>query len=183
TYDAEEYQHVRGTYIPLDQLPGPLCETTDEVIHHLNDLNNITERYETTYNEFLQEYCYHDDGQATKRLVDTIFHQQPSAHIIPTGTHKTKILMYGGGFLNNGITSSVVSLLNGIDYDRYDVTLIDHGNNVKEEKWQNVKKVNNNVHHIFRVGTWNASIADLYRHHVILRFGLQHTMLKRLLPK
>ena len=183
TYDAEEYQHVRGTYIPLDQLPGPLCETTDEVIHHLNDLNNITERNETTYNEFLQEYCYHDDGQATKRLVDTIFHQQPSAHIIPTGTDKTKILMYGGGFLNNGITSSVVSLLNGIDYDQYDVTLIDHGNNVKEEKWQNVKKINDNVHHIFRVGTWNASIADLYRHHVILRFGLQHTMLKRLLPK
>src|SRR5699024_2796372 len=78
---------------------------------------------------------------------------------------------------------SVVSLLNGIDYDQYDVTLIDHGNNVKEEKWQNVKKINDNVHHIFRVGTWNASIADLYRHHVILRFGLQHTMLKRLLPK
>lgn len=180
-YDHEVYEKVRGTYIPMDQLPGPLCRTIDEVIDKLHHINNVSEECRHTYEQFLNTYCYNDDGNATKRLIDTVFHGQPSENIIHVGTNKTKILMYPGGFLNNGITASVISLLNGIDYNTYDVTLIDHGNNLKDEKWQNMEKINKHVHHIFRVGTWNASVSELYRHSIVSRFGIR-SPIKRLLP-
>lgn len=37
---------------------------------------------------------------------------------------KKKILLHGGGFINNGIASSLVSLLSNINYDEYEIYLI-----------------------------------------------------------
>lgn len=169
--DVEEYEEERGLYIPMQKLPGPLCQTIDEVTYYINQLPDYDSVFHDVYEEFLKTYCYHDDGQATKRLVDTVIHGKETAHAFNIETNKTKILMYGGGFLNNGITSAITSLLNSIDYEKYDVTLVDHGSNKSKIKWGNMKKVNHHVHRIFRVGTWNASLQDLYRHTLYLFTG------------
>src|SRR5699024_9017194 len=58
-----------------------------------------------------------------------------------------------------------------IDFERYDVTLIDHGVGVKASKREHMLKVDERVHHIFRFGTWNVSLVDLYRHVWFLRTG------------
>src|SRR5690625_7212897 len=79
--------------------------------------------------------------------------------------------MYGGGFLNNGITASVVNLLNIIDYDKFDVTLIDHGTNIKRSKKIHMQQMDKNVHHINTFGTWNASLSDIYRHTLFISTG------------
>lgn len=170
-YDEKKYQAERGTYIPMDELPGPLCHTVDEVIESIQHIDKMMKQYKKIYERFVQEYCYHDNGQATERFVDAVFEEKHSEHLFKIGTDKTKILMYGGGFLNNGITASVVNLLNIIDYDKFDVTLIDHGTNIKKSKEIHMQKMDKNVHHIFRFGTWNASLADLYRHTLFLSTG------------
>ncbi|SES88747.1 CDP-glycerol glycerophosphotransferase [Oceanobacillus limi] len=172
-YDAEDYQRERGTYMEMDELPGPLCMSVNQVIDCIQDLDRVTNKYNDVYHSFLNTFCYHDNGQSTARLVDTIFHGKVSEDLFSVETNKTKILIYGGGFLNNGITSSLISLLNSIDYEKYDVTLIDHGTNTKKMKWNNMEKVNNNVHHIFRLGTWNASLIDMYRHTLFFYTGMQ----------
>src|SRR5699024_2801363 len=170
-YDAKDYQKKRGTYIAMEELPGPLCHTLNEVIISIRNIDEVKKDYHHVYQRFAEKFCYHDDGQATARFVDTVFHGKPSRHLFKIGTDKKKILIYGGGFLNNGITAAVVSLLNTIDYDTYDVTLIDHGTNIKSSKKNHMQKVDARVHHIFRFGTWNASLADLYRHTFFLKTG------------
>lgn len=172
-YDESDYQTTRGTYIPMNELPGPLCRTVDEVIERIQDLDSVKKEYQDVYEHFLQKFCYHDDGQATARFVDTVFHGKPSEHLFKIETDKTKILIYGGGFLNNGITAAAISLLNTIDFDKYDVTLIDHGTHIKESKQHHMQKVDPRVHHIFRFGTWNATLTDLYRHVFFLKTGSQ----------
>src|SRR5699024_2848535 len=131
-YDEKKYQAERGTYITKDELTGPLSHTDDEVIETIQNIDKMMKRYQKIYERVVQEYCYHDNGRATERFVDAVFEEKHSEHLFKIGTDKTKILMYGGGFLNNGITASVVNLLNIIDYDKFDVTLIDHGTNIKK---------------------------------------------------
>ncbi|HAM80019.1 CDP-glycerol glycerophosphotransferase family protein [Ornithinibacillus bavariensis] len=171
TDDLKEYERDRGLYIPMQNLPGPLCQDIEEVINCINDIEQVKSIYRSEYDTFLKRYCYHDDGQATTRFVDTVFFQRPTENTYKAETNKKKLLIYGGGFLNNGITSSIISLLNSIDYDKYDITLIDHGTNKNKIKWANMEKVNKNVHHIFRGGTWNASLLDIFRHTLFLYTG------------
>ncbi|MFC0299504.1 CDP-glycerol glycerophosphotransferase family protein [Virgibacillus soli] len=178
--DVEEFVADRGLYISMKKLPGPLCETLDCVIESIHQLNAVQEDYQETYNKFLDAYCKHDDGHATARFIDAVFYGKSASYCYQTTTDKTKILIYGGGFLNNGITSSLISLLNLIDYNEYDITLIDHGTNTKKAKWNNMRKLNKHVHHIFRVGTWNASLADLYRHTLFLQSGNLETAPKQM---
>lgn len=182
-HDEEEYQKERGTYIPMDQLPGPLCHLLDEVISAINNSMTIMDNYRDRYKKFLDEFCYHDDGNATSRFVETVFEGKVSDKLFQTLSNKTKILIYCGGFLNNGITTSVTNLLNAIDYDKYDVTVLDYGDNDKQEKWNNVEKLNKNVRFIHRVGTWNATLSEWYRHALLLQRGAYSSSMKKLLPK
>ncbi|HAM80041.1 CDP-glycerol glycerophosphotransferase family protein [Ornithinibacillus bavariensis] len=171
--DVNEYKEERGLYIQMHELPGPICQTLEEVIQQIHHIDDVQNTYRSIYDDFVKKFCSHDNGQATKRFVDTVLLQKSMENLYSTSTNKMKILMYGGGFLNNGITSAVVSLLNSMDYEKYDVTLIDHGTNKSRAKLTNMEKVNNNVHHIFRVGTWNSSLKDIYRHTLFLFTGIK----------
>ncbi|MBS4173527.1 glycosyltransferase [Bacillus sp. FJAT-49736] len=181
-YDEEQYQRERGTYIPMDQLPGPLCHHLAEVADSINHIKLIKDRFRIKYEEFLEEFCYHDDGKATARFVETVLEGKQSDNLMQTLSNKTKILIYGGGFLNNGITSSVINLLNAIDYDHYDVTIMDFSDNNKPEKWKNIEKLNKNIHFIHRMGTWNATLLEWYRHALILRRGIYTATMQRIVP-
>ncbi|MEB6549568.1 CDP-glycerol glycerophosphotransferase family protein [Heyndrickxia sporothermodurans] len=181
-YDEEDYMEKRGTYIPLDQLPGPVCRTIDGVIDRIQHIESVKEQFKPVYQRFIEQFCYHDDGHATERFVNAVFYEKiQEKYLIRTATNKTKILIYGGGFLNNGITASITNLLKSIDYDLYDVTLIDYGNQ-KEEKIHNLNKIDKNVHIIYRVGSWNATIAERLRHILFLQNGAYTPYMKRLMP-
>src|SRR5699024_5610329 len=121
-YDEKKYQAERGTYIPMDKLPGPLCHTIDEVIESIQHIDKMMKRYKKIYERFVQEYCYHDNRWATELFGDAVCEEKYTRNLLKVGFYITKTLMYGGGFLNHGITASVVNLLNIIDYDKFYVT-------------------------------------------------------------
>lgn len=70
-YDRADYEHrLRGFYFDLDEIaPGPLLQTTDDVIAALRDLPNVRERYGAAYARFRDRFCHLDDGAATDRLL------------------------------------------------------------------------------------------------------------------
>ena len=71
-YDLEAYENeIRGFYIDLKELPGPI--TLDE--HELCEkilLQDYKSHFNSKYAEFNQKYTYLEDGQASKRVVDEI---------------------------------------------------------------------------------------------------------------
>src|SRR5699024_12386813 len=73
--------------------------------------------------------------------------------------------------LNYRIYWSCRNLLNIIYYDQFCVYFNEQGTNIKKSKEIPIQKIDKNVHHIFRFGTWNASLADLYRHTLFLSTG------------
>lgn len=180
--DIEQYAEERGFYLPLPTLPGPLCRRMNDAADYILDEETTMRIYKEKYENYKQTYCYHDDGKASSRFIDIVFQQNSKNKLISTLTNKKKILMYCGAFYNNGITMSALTLLDQIDYDRYEVVVIENHKG-KEEKWNNMRKVHKNVHFIYRPGELNRSLWDSYRHQLTLFRGVHGKIMERLVPK
>ena len=72
TYDLAEYRDsLRGFYFDFaPEAPGPLLETTAEVIGALGDLDGVRAAYAERYVRFRERYCHLEDGHATERVID-----------------------------------------------------------------------------------------------------------------
>lgn len=75
TYDLETYRdEVRGFYLDFENIaPGPFVRTTQEIIDSILNIDKINEKYKNKYNQFYDQFCYLEDGFASKRVVDKIF--------------------------------------------------------------------------------------------------------------
>ena len=75
TYDIENYRDVlRGFYLDMEEdLPGPLLLTNDDVVDAIRNIDKISEQYKDRYQEFYDRFCCIDDGNAAKRVVETVF--------------------------------------------------------------------------------------------------------------
>jgi CDP-glycerol glycerophosphotransferase (TagB/SpsB family) len=72
--DLDRYAgELRGAYFSLpDCAPGPVLETTDQVIDALRDLDRVRVSYAERYAAWQQKFNYLDDGHAAERAVDAL---------------------------------------------------------------------------------------------------------------
>jgi CDP-glycerol glycerophosphotransferase len=64
---------LRGAYFSLPDLaPGPVLETTDQVIEAIRDLHEVQLSYAERYAAWRQKFNYLDDGHAAERAVDAL---------------------------------------------------------------------------------------------------------------
>ncbi|MEC2265125.1 glycosyltransferase [Bacillus subtilis] len=179
-YDKEQYLKKRGMYLDVNTLAGPICKTTDELAKCIKDIESIQEQYQSVYQEMNEIYIKRV-GDATQKVVDIIFkgkQEQSDCVFDVKEPHKKTILIYCGGFLNNGITSSAINLLNNIDYDKYNVVVIDKGNYDKESSY-NISRINAKAKRVYRVGSMNLTIKEWYLHGLMNRRGYTEELAKR----
>ncbi|MFD1657138.1 CDP-glycerol glycerophosphotransferase family protein [Streptomyces caeni] len=74
-YDWQEYsEDMRGTYFDLlEEAPGPVARTEDELFAALSDLGAVGTQYEARLKEFVDKYGEYDRGDAAARIVDRFF--------------------------------------------------------------------------------------------------------------
>ena len=73
-YDYDLYQgKLRDFYISLDELPGPIAKTQDELEYNLDNIDSIFKKYKKKYEAFNKKYNYLDDGNASERVIKEIF--------------------------------------------------------------------------------------------------------------
>src|SRR5699024_484452 len=74
-YDLDDYRdRLRGFYFDLEaKAPGPLVKTTDEVISVVKRAEQHDFIPAKKVGLFYDEFCYLDDGQASKRVVEKLF--------------------------------------------------------------------------------------------------------------
>lgn len=75
-YDLKYYQDtVRGFYISLDDLPGPIVETEEDLKDKLRTIDKWTRdaEYVKKYKTFSDKFTYLDDGHASERVVKKVF--------------------------------------------------------------------------------------------------------------
>lgn len=75
TPDLVSYRDViRGFYFDFDEVaPGPLLNTTDEVVEALQNLDALSVQYQRRYEAFRSKFTSLEDGGASSRVVEAVF--------------------------------------------------------------------------------------------------------------
>ncbi|GEM_PF-3924760 len=120
--DFKTYDLNRGLYLDLNSLPGPSFDNFHQLIDAINNIDDTTKEYKAKYDDYYEKFASLNDGKVTERVVNQIF-KNPKIQSKSKVNDKKRILIYPGGMKNNDITTSVINLLNNIDYNTYDVTL------------------------------------------------------------
>lgn len=167
-WDKETYLTERETYFSNDELPGAVLTKVSEVAETILNIDTENEKYRGNYERYKQLFTNYDDGQVTKRFIEYLFEGKKNDLKVVENLDqkKEKIIIYPGGLLNNGITSSVINLLDNIDYDKYDVScFINPSNNVVV--LNNLDKINKNVRFLFRFDTPLYKMNEIYRDRIV----------------
>ncbi len=73
-YDYDDYKgNLRDFYISLDELPGPIAKTQEELEYNLENIDTIFPKYQKKYEKFNKKFNYLDDGHASERVIAEIF--------------------------------------------------------------------------------------------------------------
>lgn len=73
-YDYDLYQsRLRDFYISLDELPGPITRTQEELEKCIINIETEFPKYARKYEDFNKKYNYLDDGNASERVIKEIF--------------------------------------------------------------------------------------------------------------
>lgn len=181
--DLEDYNDYRGLYFQLDELPGPSTNKLDEICEWIKNIDKIQIKYKHIYNKTLGWACKNDDGYVSNRIFDLVFKNESNQTKLVdiSKTPKHKLLFYGGSLAMNGVTSTLLTLFNNINYDKYDVTIITFGSNNSVVK-NNIMKINENVRVLNRVGTIPKTRIEGYRDKKIRINGLKNIYYKALCP-
>ncbi len=75
TYDLADYRdRLRGFYFDFEaEAPGPLVETSDDLIDAIRDVDAAVAGHKERYDAFVDRFCPLDDGHAAARTVDRVF--------------------------------------------------------------------------------------------------------------
>jgi len=179
TPDLDDYSATRGVYFEPREWPGPVCHTVGEVTAELRAFetsgglsSESVERYRLAQRRF----CGQEDGAASARIIDIVFRGNTLGHRVPadfTGQRQS-ILIYLGGMLSNGITTSALNLLNNIDHTRFDVSVhFPSGTDVAQIA--NQLSINPHVRQFPRVGGMNGHVAHQLIRRLDFRRGRLHT--------
>lgn len=123
--DLESYTEERGLYRTPDCLPGPCATEVEQIANWINNLDVVIQQYQKKYNaERTWSNGYHA-GEISKKIVDIIFAGNENGYKIhyPCNTKK-RILISRGMMMVNGISASLLSLLDNLDYDKFDVSVM-----------------------------------------------------------
>ncbi|REH90449.1 glycosyltransferase [Staphylococcus felis] len=176
--DYEEYKSTRGLYISENELPGPIENTIKGVIDTIKNKKYDCEKIREKYTKFKNEFVYNENGKVTERVVEEIFTNKKMV----SKSNKKKILFYSGGMKNNGITTSLINLLENIDYEKYDVTIF-LNNTKNHEVLNNINQLNSNVRIIFRKRPLLATLKELYMVSFIKQRGINNFLEKFIYPR
>ncbi|MDH7454071.1 CDP-glycerol glycerophosphotransferase family protein [Luteimonas composti] len=122
-YDLEEYEEERGLYFDMEEMPGAKCRTIEDLSSALTLAIAGKGMDSEHFRRSQAAYSPHDDGNATSRVIDFFFNDA-STHLVDfREADRTTVVLNGGSFQPNGITTSFVNLVKSIDRSRYDVVL------------------------------------------------------------
>lgn len=161
TYDLEEYLEDRGLYVGLEELPFPQVRTVEELIKEIN----LDKDYDDS--QFINKYCSNDRLDASSKLLDLLLFNETSDLNITNmkSNGKENILIYAGNLAKNGITTSILNLLNNLDRTKYNYFITFVSAKVAPNK-ETLRKLPDGINYIPITGKMNATISD--KVHILL---------------
>lgn len=114
-FNHEEEFLDDGLYLSVQDLPFPKVQTVDDLIYELNSPKNYDD------GEFINQFCNHDDYDACKKLCRHVFKGEKSFIEEEIENDNKNVLIFAGGLKSNGMTSSMINILNKIDLQNFNI--------------------------------------------------------------
>lgn len=154
-YDEEEYLSSRGMYMTLDDLPFSRVYNISDLILELRGEKNYDD------SQFLKEFCPYDSANASKYLCDAVVLgnlDYVRVDNIPNN-EKENVFIYTGNLSANGITTSLLALLNTIDLSKRNYYLTFASEVIRKNK-ENLLRFPQTVSYFATTGDMNLTIRD-----------------------
>lgn len=175
----EQYIKDRGVYDDVTSWPGEIISNLSELRESL--LNIEKDEYIKKRHHAINYYLKFDDGQATKRLVETMFDNIKHENVISVKNRKKNILIYSGSMGFNGITTAFLSLLDNMDYEKYNVFAFVPSKKINEaENINNYQKMNANVIPLFSFGKNVLNIQESIKDYYYQTYGIENGIIDQI---
>ena len=84
-YDLDFYRdELRGFYLGLDELPGPITQTQEEleklILEHQEW--SSSEQYQEMYDHFIKRFAPYEDGHSTDRVIEIVIGKGKNEQIL-----------------------------------------------------------------------------------------------------
>ena len=124
-YDEEDYLSYRGFYFPLEELPFPKVQNTDDLIRELNSPKDYDD------SAFIQNFCTFDNPNAVANICQHVLKKENVSKEVSIANGKPNVLIYAGPLED---TDELVRLLESADTDNYNffLTFNPWDENIKE---------------------------------------------------
>ncbi|QIV88316.1 glycosyltransferase [Glutamicibacter mishrai] len=171
--DIDDYRRYRDLYVDPEDLPGRVTNSATGLVEAIT-LELASGKNDSpiadAYKQSREKYVPYDDGRSTERVVNAVFRGGEARSIRLSSNDKLKILLYAGGLIPNGITTSALNLLDNIDYSRFDVTVL-CPYNAQNAKQHIYAQINPNARVLFRFGTFTSGYLDNALRLRVLKYG------------
>jgi len=176
--DLDDYKRYRDLYMKPEELPGLIARSSSDLTVILNELTSAApslDVYSQERQRMKEKYLPSEDGHVSSRIIEILFDGNERNHKVVTTSRdaKKKILIYGGGMIPNGITTSAINLLDNINYEKYDVTVLCPFGTTPEQM-HSYSQINPKARVMFRFGTFNGGYVSNSLRLRVLRKGAGH---------
>jgi len=161
--DLERYLKQRGMYFGLEALPGPYTDDLEILGGWICKIQEVFAKHKKHYDKVRSWSCSYEIGSITKKIVRAVFlGQTEGVHIVECKNNKKKLLISRGPVQTNGISTALINLLNQVDYEAYDVTVLVKPPIDGRQKEQ-IMKINPKARVLLRQGGMVAGILEEIR--------------------
>lgn len=119
--DYQKYTSERGLYFGLNELPARLAYNISELVNCVRE--GVKPSDFSDYKDVLQRFFGSEDGRSSARVVEQIRLRLDGA-IGPSSGNLKRIVVFPGALQDNGITSSLKSLVDNLAGGEYRIILL-----------------------------------------------------------
>ncbi|WP_167203040.1 CDP-glycerol glycerophosphotransferase family protein [Actinomyces respiraculi] len=121
-YDYEEYSTDRGLYFDLDEFPGRVVSTLNELLETLTEFLTQPDSLCFEMEGWRRQFAGMDDGHASARCNDLLIGKKDRRVVPPPATGKKRLLVHSA-LSDVDRSRACIQALNSVDFDRWEVTL------------------------------------------------------------
>lgn len=168
-YDREEYLNERGMYLDIDDLPFPKVQDFNSLINEINSKRNYDDK------EFIKEFCLYDSMDSARKLSEKVILNKENdiVEYEISENKKENVLIYAGNLAKNGITTSLLSLLNNIDLEKRNYYLTFNSRPVKKHV-RTIEQFPENLSYIVRQGMIDYTYYEALVHFLYIKLGFSN---------
>ncbi len=171
TYDKDEYMNGRSMYTSIDKLPFINTDSIEKICDEIAHVESYP-----SYKEQMKDFCFYHTENVTQNLCNYFINSKKSSNleVIKANKYynnKKNILIFGGQFIRNGITTALTGILNNIDLDENNYILTFYQKKVGDNK-DFLNSLDRRITYFPMFGQKNMTISESIAHYFYFRWNL-----------